>query len=64
MNKMQCAAVVFLIFVSSLIIEAPLSFANAVVIPEMQKSIEKNPIVQSSAGVVSRVYVRTTNAQS
>jgi hypothetical protein len=58
------AVVVFLVFFSSVIVNAQLTSADSVFVPELQKSIEKKPVAQNSVGVVSRAFIKTTIARS
>jgi hypothetical protein len=45
------------VVVSSLVVLAPLSAADTIVIPELQKPVEDGQPRSSSAGVMARVYV-------
>ena len=58
MNKIMFAVAVFLVLFSSVVVNAPLSSADSIVIPEMQRPVaEKSPFSAENAGVVARVYV-------
>ncbi len=65
MNSIIVSVVVFLVFFSPVIIHAPVSAADSVVIPEMQQSVEKKQSSpESNVGVTAKVYVLPTSARS
>lgn len=60
MNKaIVCAVAVFLVFFSSVIVNAPLTCADSVVIPKMQKA--QSPHAQNNnanTAIISRAYIK------